>query len=108
MSNTTFSGVIAKSLAVGEKVKAAVLKAVSEVDGVASKLSADAPEIEAVAAAVSPDASKYASMGVSLVEQVASVLDAGGDAAAQNLTNAGLDSTLIADIKAEIANIKKL
>ena len=104
----TFAGVITKAIGVAEKVKAAVLKAVSEVDGVAAKLAADAPEIVAIAAAVSPSASKYATMGLTAVEQLAGAIDTGGAAAKQNLVNAGLDESFVSSIEAEIANIKKL
>jgi hypothetical protein len=106
--STSFSGVLAKVVAVADKVKAAVVKAASEVDGAVNKLETDAPQIEAVADAVVPGASTYVNLGLSLLEGVASTLDAGGAAAEQNLKNAGLDESLIAAVKAEIANIKKL
>jgi hypothetical protein len=64
--------------------------------------------VEAVANAVIPGASTYINIGVSLLESVADILDKGDAAAEQNLLNAGLDQTLIADVKAQIANIKKL
>ncbi len=104
----SFKGVIAKAVADAEKVKAAIAKAASDVDAELPKLEADAPEVEAVADALVPGASTYIGIGVSLLESVADILDKGDAAAEQNLLNAGLDQALIADVKAQIANIKKL
>ncbi len=101
-------GVIAKFVSAASKVKADVLKAASEADGIAVKLRADAPEIEAVADAALPGASTYVNIGVSLFEGAVDILDAGGSAAEQNLKNAGFDEALIAQVKAQIANVKKL
>lgn len=104
----SFKGLIAKAVAAAEKVKADVVKAASDVDGIAIKLEADAPEIEAVADATVPGASVYVNLGVSLLESVADVLNSGSAAAEANLKNAGLDESLIAEVKAQLANIKKL
>lgn len=104
----SFKGVIAKAVTAAEKVKADVIKAASDVDGVAVKLTADAPEIEAVADAAVPGASGYITLGISLLEGIADVFDSGSAAAQQNLLNSGLDTSLIAQVKAEIVNIKKL
>lgn len=108
MSTNKFQGVIAKLVTAANKVKAEVVKAASDVDGVLVKVEADAPEIEAVANAFVPGASSFVTLGISVLEGLASVLDSGSAAAEQNLTNAGLDSSLIAAVKAQIANIKKL
>lgn len=104
----SFKGVIAKAVAEAEKLKADIAKAAAAVDVAVEKVAADAPEVEAVANAVIPGASTYIGIGVSLLESVADILDKGDAAAEQNLLNAGLDQTLIADVKAQIANIKKL
>ena len=104
----SFSGVIAKVVAAAEKVKSGLVKAVQDVDGVVVKLAGDAPEIAAVVNAAVPGAGNFVTLGITALEQLASVLDAGGAAAESNLKNAGLDETFIAAIKAEIANIKKL
>jgi hypothetical protein len=106
--SVTFAGVLAKALAVAEKVKADVVKAAAAVDGVVVKLQGDEPEIAAVVNAAVPGASTYVDLGLSALESLASVLDAGGAAAEQNLTNSGLDTTLIAKIKGVIPAIKKL
>jgi hypothetical protein len=103
-----FSGVIAKAVAVAEKVKADVIKAASDVEGVAVKLSADAPQIEAVVDAAVPGVSKLVPLGIAALEELASLLGGASAAAEQNLVNAGLDTALIADIKAALADIKKL
>ena len=108
MSTNKFQGAIAKAVAASEKVKAEVVKAASEVDGVLVKVEADAPEIEAVANAFVPGASSFVTLGISVLEGLASVLDSGSAAAEQNLLNAGLDSSLVAAVKAQLANIKKL
>lgn len=104
----SFKGVIAKAVADAEKVKAAIAKAASDVDAELPKLEADAPEVEAVADAVLPGTSTYLKLGVSLLESLADILDAGNAAAEANLVNAGLDTSLISEVKAQIANIKKL
>jgi hypothetical protein len=104
----SFKGVLVKAEAIFSKVKADVAKAASEVDGVTAKLEADAPEIEAVANAVVPGASGFITLGLSVLEGLADVLDSGNAAAEANLTNAGLDTALIAAVKAQLANIKAL
>lgn len=105
---SSFKGVLAKAIADAEKVKAAVAKAASEVDAELPKLEADAPEVEAVANAILPGASQYVALGVSVLESLAGILDAGDAAAEANLVNAGLDTSLISEVKAQLANIKKL
>jgi hypothetical protein len=104
----SFKGVIAKIVADAEKVKAAVAKAASEVDAELPKIEADAPEVEALANAIVPGASTYLTLGISTLESLADILDSGNAAAEANLVNAGLDTALIAEIKTQIANIKKL
>lgn len=104
----SFKGVLVKAIAVAEKIKLDVAKAASEVDGAAVKLQADAPELEAIANAVEPGAGNFVNIGLSLVESVADILDSGNAAAEQNLKDAGLDEALIAAVKAQLANIKKL
>lgn len=104
----SFKGVVAKAVAEAEKLKADIAKAAADVDVAVAKVAADAPEVAAVADAVIPGASTYVDIGVSLLESVADILDKGDAAAEQNLLNAGLDQSLIADVKAQIANIKKL
>ena len=104
----SFKGVLVKAEAIAEKVKADVAKAANDVDGAAIKLANDAPELEAIANAIEPGAGNFIVLGLSLVESVADILDAGSAAAQQNLTNSGLDAALIAQVKAQIANIKKL
>lgn len=104
----SFKGVIAKIVADAEKVKSAVAKAASEVDAELPKLEADAPEVEAVANAILPGASTYMNLGISVLESLADILDSGNAAAEANLVNAGLDTALIAEIKTQIANLKKL
>jgi hypothetical protein len=106
--SSAFTGKLTKLVEIAEEVKADVVKAASAVDGVVKKLEADAPEVEAVADAVAPGASTYIKLGLSLVEELSGVLDAGGAAAEQNLLNAGVDAALVAQVKAAIADIKKL
>lgn len=106
--STSFKGLIAKAVAVEEKVKADLAKAAADVDGVVVKLAADAPEIEAVANVALPGVSNFVPLGISLLEGVADILNKGDAAAEKNLTDAGLDSSLLASVKAELANIKKL
>lgn len=104
----SFKGVIAKAVADAEKVKAAIVKAASDIDAELPKIAADAPEVEAVANALVPGASAYIALGLNALEELAGVLDKADAAAEANLLNAGLDTDLIAAIKAQLANIKKL
>jgi hypothetical protein len=104
----SFKGIITKAVAAEQKIKVDIAKAASDVDGVVVKLEADAPEIEAVANAAVPGAATYAALGLSVLESVADVLNSGNAAAEQNLKNAGLDESLIAQVKAQLANLKKL
>lgn len=102
-----FSGVLKKLVDAGSAVKAAVLKAVSEVDDVvvpdAEKLE---PTLDAVANAVAPGSAEYVDLAVSWLEDSAAALDAGGAAVEQNLANAGLDAAAIAKVKALIPTLK--
>lgn len=104
---SVFSGVVKDITSAAEKVKAAVLKAVSEIDGVvlpeAKKLQ---PTVDAIANAVLPGASEYVDYGIALLEDVASALDAGGAAAETNLQNAGLDVAAIQAVKNLIPQLK--
>jgi hypothetical protein len=106
--SSKFKGVLTKAEAIAEEVKADVAKAASDVDGAVQKVAADAPEIEALADVVVPGASKFVPLGLTVLEDFAGVLDAGDTAAEQNLLNAGFDSAVIAQVKAAIADIKKL
>jgi hypothetical protein len=98
---------IQKLEADGAKVKAAVLKAVAEVDGViipdAAKLE---PLAAAVAEAVVPGSSAVVTVAENWLLAGAKLIDAGGAAAEANLTNAGLDVALIAQVKSLIPTLK--
>jgi hypothetical protein len=104
----SFKGVFTKAVADLEKVKSVIAKAAAEVDAELPKIEADAPEVEAVANAIVPGAAAYVSLGLTGLESIADILDKGNAAAEQNLLNAGLDASFIADVKAQIANLKKL
>ncbi|HZW92625.1 MAG TPA: hypothetical protein VFF64_06600 [Candidatus Eremiobacteraceae bacterium] len=104
----SFKGLITKAVADEQKIKADIAKAASAVDGVVVKLEADAPEIEAVANVALPGVGNFVPLGLTLLEGVADILDKGDAVAEKNLTDAGLDSSLLASVKAELANIKKL
>jgi len=106
--SVSFKGVIAKAVAAAQKIKADVAKAASDVDGALVKITEDAPEVEAIADAVIPGASTYINLGIGVLESLADILNSGNAAAEANLVNAGLDTSLIAEVKAQIANIKKL
>lgn len=98
---------VANAEADAVKVKNAILKAVQEVDGVvlpeAAKIE---PIVAQVAQSIMPGGAAIVNVAYSWLEITAKALDAGGAAAEQNLTNAGLDSALIADIKALIPQLK--
>lgn len=102
-----FSGVLKGIVDAGSKVKAALLKAVTEVDDVvipeAVKLQ---PELDAVADAIVPGSASYINIAVSWTEDCAAALDAGDAAVEQNLLNAGLDAAAIAQLKALIPALK--
>lgn len=102
-----FSGVIKDIVSVGSKVKSAVVKAMTEIDGVilpeAEKLQ---PTLDLVAEAAVPGSSSFVNMGLALLEDTASAIDAGGAAAEANLANAGLDTAAIAAVKGLIPQLK--
>lgn len=103
----TFSGVISDIVSVGTKVKTAVIKAMTEVDDVVLPDVEDLqPLLDGVAEAVAPGSSTYVNIAVKWLEDCASVLDAGGAAAEQNLSNAGLDAAAIASVKGLIPALK--
>jgi len=99
--------IVSKLEAAGAKVKDAVLKAVSEVDGVvlpdAAKLE---PFAAAIAEAVVPGSSSVVVTAENVLLALAKVIDVGGAAAESNLTNAGLDTALIASVKGLIPSLK--
>lgn len=98
---------IAKLQADWAKVKAAVTKAVSEVDGViVPESEVLEPLIAQVAEAVIPGGGAVAQIGENVLLAIAKVIDAGGSAAESNLANAGLDVTLIQDVKGLIPSLK--
>jgi hypothetical protein len=107
-TTSKFKGVLAKALADADKVKRAIAVAAADVDGAVIKLEKDAPVIEAVAEEVIPGAGAFVPLGLSLLEAVAEILNAGDAAAEANLKNAGLDEALITAVKAQLANIAKL
>jgi hypothetical protein len=104
----TFKGVIAEAVSVAEKIKAGVIEAASKVDSEIIVIQKDAPIAEAAVNAFIPGAGNFVSLGVTALESLASVIDAGGAAAKQNLVNAGLDSQLAAEIENLIPSLKKL
>lgn len=98
---------IAKAEADAAKVKAAILKAVQEVDGVVLPAAeVYEPLAEQVANAITPGGGAAVAASYALLESVAKVIDAGGAAAEQNLLNAGLDTAAIAQAKALIPQLK--
>lgn len=106
---SVFSGLIKDAVSVGEKVKADVLKAISEVDGVIlPEVEKIQPTLDAIANATVPGSATFVDYGVSLLEDVAAAIDKGGAAAEANLANAGLDTAAIAAIKGLIPQIKAL
>ena len=101
------TGLVQKLENVAAKVKAAVLKAVSEVDGVVlPEATVLEPLIDQVMNAIVPGSGAVAAIAESGLVALAKILDAGGAAAEQNLSNAGLDTALIADIKSLIPALK--
>lgn len=104
-----FSGLLKDVVSAGAKIKSGLLKVMSEVDGAivpeAVKLQ---PLLDAVAEAAVPGSSKFVNMGTAMLEDVASAIDAGGQAAEQNLASAGLDTAAIAAAKGLIPQLKAL
>ena len=93
--------------AVAAKVKAGFLKVVSEIDGVVVPESEVVePIVAQLLNAVLPGSGRIADIAEAGLVALAKVLDAGGAAAEANLVNAGLDTALIADVKALIPTLK--
>jgi hypothetical protein len=102
-----FSGLLKDLVTAGSKVKAGIVKVMAETDNVilpeAEKLQ---PLLDGVAEAVVPGSSGAVNVGLGLLEELASVIDAGGAAAENNLANAGLDVAAIAAVKSFIPQLK--
>ena len=112
MSTTSVTPVVKLSLVaklegMGAKVKAGILKAMSEVDGVVlPEAETLEPLLAAVMNAVVPGSGNVAAVAESALVALAKILDAGGAAAESNLANAGMDTSLIADVKGLIPSLK--
>lgn len=99
--------VVLKAEADAVKVKAAILKAVQEVDGVIlPEATALEPLVAQVAQAIVPGGAAVVNIAYNWLEISAKALDAGGAAAEKNLLDAGLDTAAIAQIKALIPQLK--
>lgn len=89
------------------KVKNAILKAVSEVDNVVlPEVDKFEPLVAQVASAIAPGSGALINVAYAWLEAGAKLLDAGGAAVEQNLTNAGLDAQLIQQVKGIIPQLK--
>lgn len=104
---SVFSGLATKIKADGDKVKAALLKAMNELDGVVlPEAETLQPLIDAVADAAVPGSASIVDVGMKWFEDSVGVLDAGGAAAEANLANAGYDVAAIAALKSYIPTLK--
>jgi hypothetical protein len=105
------SGLVAKLVAKADadvaKVKDAIRKAVYEVDSVVLPEAAKVePIVAAAAEAISPGGSSIVNVAYEWLEECAKVLDSGGAATEESLTNAGLDVAAIQSVKALIPQLK--
>jgi hypothetical protein len=99
--------VVAKAEADAVKVKNGIIKGMQEVDGVIlPDLEKYEPLAEQLAAAVAPGGAAIVSTVYAWAEACAKVIDAGGAAAEQNFTNAGLDVTSIQSLKGLVPSLK--
>src|SRR5580698_5142375 len=107
-----FSSIASDAEKVFDDIKAGIAKAVGEIPKVEAVVAKDAPEVIALAGVVSPSLAAFLTAKVpvanSLLEGVASVLSAGGQAAESTLLNAGLDSAVISSVKALIPTFEAL
>jgi hypothetical protein len=85
-----------------EDFKAAVVKVANDAPGVLATIEKDAPEVEALSALAFPSAPAIEQGGISLLEEVASVLKQGGSAAEASFLSAGLDQSTINGVKSLI------
>lgn len=104
----SFKGVFADLVKGAEAFKAEFLKLAGEAPGALAKIEADAPILSEVTSAIFPGSATVIATGTALAESVADVIEAGGDAAVQNLTNAGLDVAAINQVKSLVAQTKSL
>jgi hypothetical protein len=99
--------VVATAESDAAKVKSAIIKAMTEIDTVvlpeATKLE---PLVQQVADAVAPGGGAIVNVAYAWLESTAKVIDAGGAAAEQNLSDAGLDVATIQAIKGLIPQLK--
>jgi hypothetical protein len=100
-------GFVAKIEGDGEKLKAAVLKAMAEVDGVILPEAATLePFVSALMNAAVPGSGNIAAVAENSLLALAKIIDEGGAVAESNLTNLGFDTTLITDAKALIPTLQ--
>ena len=99
--------IVADAEASAAKVKAALLKAVTEVDTVVlPEAAAYEPLVAQVAQAIAPGGAAITNVAYSLLETVAKALDTFGSAAEANFANAGVDVAAIAQVKTLIPQLK--
>jgi RNA polymerase subunit RPABC4/transcription elongation factor Spt4 len=106
-AGTLVKKIVADAEADTAKVKAAMLKAVAEVDGVILPDAAKyEPLIAQAATAIAPGGAAVVDTAYAWLEACAKVIDTGGAAAEQNLLNAGLDVSAIQTVKGLIPQLK--
>lgn len=89
------------------KVKNALAKAVSEIDGVVLPAAEEyQPLLDQVANSIAPGGQKIVDASFAITEAIAKLLDSGNAAVEQNLLNAGLDTAIIAQAKGLIPTLK--
>src|SRR5208337_2035888 len=99
--------IVADAEADAVKVKTAMLKAVAEIDGVILPEAAKyEPLLVQAANAIAPGGGAVVDTAYAWLEACAKVLDVGGAAAEQSLTNAGLDVAAIESVKGLIPQLK--
>jgi hypothetical protein len=107
----SFGSVWKKAVALAEadavKVKNALATAVQEIDGVVlPAVETYQPLLEQVANQIAPGGAKFVDASYAVSEALAKLLDSGNAAVKQHLLDAGLDTSLIAQIESLVPDLK--
>jgi len=86
--------------------KSVVLKAANDAPAVVATIEANAPEVEALSNLLFPGASAIEQAGLTVLEHIASAVEAAGTAAAANGLSVDLDKTAIASVQAVLPSLK--
>jgi hypothetical protein len=103
-----FAGAAKDLVKVGRLVRSALERVGEDAPKLVRDVAADLPTIQAITDLVAPGAAAVEATAFNVFGVIAVAVEAAGEAASVSGLSVTLDKTLIADIKAAIAAVKKL